>query len=50
MENLLCGTSWSCFAHGPVESSDGARVMLHKMSGKMRFQGDMIHLQGVLMW
>lgn len=50
VENLFCGTSWSCFAHGPVESSDGAHVMLCKMSGKMRSQGGVIHLRGVLMW
>lgn len=50
MEILFCGTSWSCFAHDPVESSDGARVMLCKMSGEMRSQGGVIHLWGVLMW
>lgn len=44
VENLFCGTSWSCFAHGPMESSDGAHVMLCKMSGKMRSQGGVIHL------
>ena len=49
VENLFCSTSWSCFAHGPMESSEGARVMLCKMSGKMRSQGGVIHLQGVLM-
>lgn len=50
VENFFCGISWSCFAHGPMESSDGAHVMLRKMSGKMRSQGGVIHLQGVLMW
>lgn len=44
VEILFCGTSWSCFAHDPMESSDGAHVMLCKMSGEMRSQGGMIHL------
>lgn len=50
VEILFCGTSWSCFAHDPMESSDGAHVMLCKMSGEMRSQGGVIHLWGVLMW
>lgn len=44
VEILFCGTSWSSFAHDPMESSDGAHVMLCKMSGEMRSQGGVIHL------